>query len=412
MLAPLEITSTLSFMSKALHVPSGFKFAAVHCGVKQDASKEDLTLVVAERPAVGAGVYTQNLVCAAPVTIDKQRTPAANVRVVVVNSGNANACTGERGFADAIRMTELAASAVGAAPEQALVMSTGVIGVFLPMERIESGIAAAAKQLASDEASLLAAARGITTTDKGPKLAGREIVLGGKPRRLTGFCKGAGMIGPNMATMLCLVMTDAPLSVADAQSSLAAAAEQSFNCISVEGHTSTNDTLLLLASGAAGGAALSGGELEEFKKILTDTCIELAKQIPDDGEGASHLIELDVLGCRTWDEARTIAQAVCNSALVKTAVAGGDPNWGRIVSAAGYAGVPFDPAGVDLTVNGAKLYERGAPVAFDARTVSESIKASRATSLVLRFREGDAAVRFWSSDLNVNYVRFNADYST
>jgi glutamate N-acetyltransferase/amino-acid N-acetyltransferase len=226
------------------------------------------------------------------------------------------------------------------------------------------------------------------------------------------MCKGAGMIGPNMATMLGLMLTDAPIRPENAQTLLKYAADRSFNCISVEGHTSTNDTLLLIASGAAGGPPLCGQELEQFQTALTDTCIELAKQIPDDGEGASHLIELDVIGCRSHEEARQIAQAVCNSALVKTAVAGGDPNWGRIVSAAGYAGVPFDPAGVDLTVNGFLLYERGAPVTFDARTVSEAIKSNRLTNLVLKLREGEAAIQFWSSDLNVDYVRFNADYST
>jgi glutamate N-acetyltransferase/amino-acid N-acetyltransferase len=206
--------------------------------------------------------------------------------------------------------------------------------------------------------------------------------------------------------------TDAPLTPEVAQAAIKAAADQSFNCISVEGHMSTNDTLLLLASGAAGGEPLSGAELEQFQAALTDTCIELAKQIPDDGEGATHLICLRIEGCRTVAEARQIAQTVANSALVKTAITGGDPNWGRIVSAAGYAGVPFDPAGVDLTVNGYALYERGAPLSFDAKTVSQSIKENRETDVFLRFREGSAGIRFWTSDLTVDYVKFNADYTT
>jgi glutamate N-acetyltransferase/amino-acid N-acetyltransferase len=395
-----------------LHLPAGFEFAGIHCGIKKVAGKLDLTLVHCPQGATAAGVYTQNLVCAAPVILDRDRTPSSELRAVVVNSGNANACTGERGAQDARAMARLAAAAVGADERQVLVMSTGIIGVFLPMEKIAAGAAEAGKALTTGEEAFIAAAKGIMTTDKGHKVASRKVTIGKRTFSLAGMCKGAGMIGPNMATMLGLLMTDAPLRPEDAQSLLKHSADRSFNCISVEGHTSTNDTMLLIASGAAGGPPLSRQELEQFQTALTDTCIELAKQIPDDGEGASHLIELDVVGCRTHDEARQIAQAVCNSALVKTAIAGGDPNWGRIVSAAGYAGVPFDPAGVDLTVNGFLLYERGAPVPFNARAVSESIKANRLTNLVLKLREGEVAIQFWSSDLNVDYVRFNADYST
>lgn len=395
-----------------IQVPLGFRFAGVHAGIKKNASKEDLTLVHCPKGAVAAGVYTTNLVQAAPVALDRERTPSADTRVVVVNSGNANACTGERGMADAREMTRLAAEAVGGNDRQALVMSTGVIGRFLPMEKIAGGIAAAAGQLSAEEGAFLAAARGILTTDKGIKVASRSMSLSRREVRLAGMCKGAGMIGPKMATMLAIVTTDATLTPEAAQEALRAAADESFNCVSVEGHTSTNDTLLLLASGAAGGTALSGKDLAAFQTALTEMCIELAKQIPDDGEGASHLITLDVRGCRTKEDARTIARTVADSALVKTAIAGGDPNWGRIVSAAGYAGVAFDPAGVDLSINGHDLYERGAPLAFEARTVSESIKEQRETHLVLTLREGPAAIRFWTSDLNVEYVRFNADYTT
>jgi glutamate N-acetyltransferase/amino-acid N-acetyltransferase len=419
-----------------IHLPRGFQFAGVHAGIKKHPGKEDLTLVHCPDGATAAGVYTTNLVFAAPIALDRERTPTADIRVVVVNSGNANACTGERGLRDAQEMARLAASAVEASESQALVMSTGVIGVFLPMDKVAAGIAAARTKLGTDEAAFLAAARGILTTDQGMKIASRSLEIGGQTVRLAGMCKGAGMIGPSMATMLCLVTTDAALSPDDAQSALKTAVDDSFNCISVEGHMSTNDTVLLLASGQAGsqesgarsqgpgarsqgpGArgrdveALGGNELELFQAALQELCTELAKQIPNDGEGASHLIEIDIRGCKSKDDARRIAKTVANSALVKTAVAGGDPNWGRIVSAAGYAGVPFNPAGVDLTVNGHSLYERGAPVAFDARTVSAAIKATRETSIVLTFREGDAAIRFWTSDLSVDYVRFNADYTT
>jgi glutamate N-acetyltransferase/amino-acid N-acetyltransferase len=356
-------------------------------------------------------VYTTNRVFAAPVALDRQRTPAADMRVVVANSGNANACTGPRGEQDAREMARLAAQAVGAREEQALVMSTGIIGHFLPMDKIAAGIAAAASRLATDEAAFLAASRGILTTDKGIKIASRAIPLAGGTVRLAGMCKGAGMIGPKMATMLAILVTDAALAPAQAQQMLMAAVDESFNCISVEGHMSTNDTVLLLASGQAA-APPREQDLTALQASLTDLCIELARQIPDDGEGASHLITLNVRGLRTREEAHRIAATVANSALVKTAIAGGDPNWGRIVSAAGYAGVPFDPGGVDVAINGHLLYERGAPVPFEARVVSEAIKAQRETQITLTFREGAAAVRYWTSDLNVEYVRFNADYST
>jgi len=395
-----------------LHVPKGFEFAAVHCGIKRKPTKEDFTLIHCPNGATAAGVYTQNIVHAAPVVLDRQRTPSSDVRVVAVNSGNANACTGQRGWNDAVEMARLAAEACGGRPEQALVMSTGVIGVFLPMEKIAAGTKAAHSKLASDVVAFEAASRGILTTDKGPKVTSRSLSLGGRTIHLAGMAKGAGMIGPNMATMLAVMTTDAPLTPEVAQAAIKAAADQSFNCISVEGHMSTNDTLLLLASGAAGGEPLTGRELEQFQAALTDTCIELAKQIPDDGEGATHLICVRIEGCRTPVEARQIAQTVANSALVKTAITGGDPNWGRIVSAAGYAGVPFDPTGVDLTVNGHKLYERGAPLPFDAKTVSQAIRGQRETDVFLKFREGSAGMRFWTSDLTVDYVKFNADYTT
>jgi glutamate N-acetyltransferase/amino-acid N-acetyltransferase len=395
-----------------VHLPLGFRFAGVHAGIKRNPNKEDLTLVHCPAGAVAAGVYTTNLVFAAPVALDRERTPAADIRVVCVNSGNANACTGERGLADAREMARLAAEAVGASEHQSLVMSTGVIGHFLPMEKIAAGVTSAAGRLAADEAAFTAAARGILTTDKGMKVASRSLQLGGATIRLAGMCKGAGMIGPHMATMLCVLTTDAALTPETAQASLKSAANDSFNCISVEGHMSTNDTVVLLASGAAAKQPLTGSDLAAFQTALNEICIELARQIPDDGEGASHLITIDVRGCKTRDDARRIARTVADSALVKTAIAGGDPNWGRIVSAAGYAGVPFDPAGVDLSVNGFSLYERGGPVPFDARTVSTAIKSSRETNIVLTLREGTAALRFWTSDLNVEYVRFNADYTT
>ncbi len=396
----------------SIAVPQGYRLSGVYCGVKRNTSKLDLSLIVSDQAAVAAGVYTQNRVFAAPVALDRARTPAADIRAVVINSGNANACTGDRGLRDAEEMARTAASVCGAKETQALVLSTGIIGAFLPMEKILPGIQSAAKELQSSDDALVAAARGMLTTDSVHKLAGRRLKLGGRDIQITGMAKGAAMIGPNMATMLGLVLTDAPLDVASAQEALSAVVDESFNCISVDGHMSTNDTVLLLANGAAGGAPLAGADLAAFRNALRETCGELARAIPADGEGASHLITLDVTGCATMAAARQIARTVADSPLVKTAVAGADPNWGRVVSAAGYAGIEFDPTKVDLTINGFLLYERGAPVDFNAEQVSASIRENRDTAIVLRFGEGDGRIRFWTTDLTAEYVRLNADYHT
>ncbi|HEY4313801.1 MAG TPA: bifunctional glutamate N-acetyltransferase/amino-acid acetyltransferase ArgJ [Pirellulales bacterium] len=396
-------------MSFAL--PYGYRAAGVACGIKAS-KKLDLALIVSDAPAAAAGVYTLNLVCAAPVVLDRKRTPSDAIRAVVINSGNANACTGERGDKDAEQMAALAAQTCGARPEQVLVLSTGIIGEFMPMDKVAAGVRGAAEKLAHDEASLVAAATGMLTTDTTHKLASRQIKVGDHTYRLTGMAKGAAMIGPRMATMLGVIMTDAPLKPADAQSLLSAAVEDSFNCISVDGHMSTNDTVLLLANGAAGGEPLTGAGLAEFAKALEEVAVDLAKAIPIDGEGATHLITVEVDGCATREAARQIAKTVAESMLVKTAVAGADPNWGRIVSAAGYAGVPFRPTGVSLRLNGVQLYTAGQPTHFDRVAVSRSIREHRETLMQLSFSEGAAKIRFWSTDLTAEYVRLNADYTT
>jgi glutamate N-acetyltransferase/amino-acid N-acetyltransferase len=401
----------------SIRLPQGFRAAGVCCGVKRS-GKLDLALVVSDRPAVATGVYTKNLVCAAPVMVDRERTPSESIRAVVINSGVANACTGEQGMADARQMAAWAAEAVGADAEQALVMSTGVIGSMLPMDQIQAGIRMAAAALGDDEKSLDNASRGIMTTDTVPKVRGREVSLGGVTTRVTGIAKGAAMIGPNMGTMLSLVVTDAPLGMKDAQAALVDAMEESFHCISVDGHMSTNDTVILLANGAASERAgaspppLTGKALDDFRATLCEVCEDLAQAIPADGEGATHLITVEVHGCQSRQDALRIGKTIADSPLVKTAIAGADPNWGRIVSAAGYAGVRFDPAKVSLHLNGLLLYERGTPVDFDADVVSKSIAADRDTSIVLILEEGKACARFWTTDLTAEYVRLNADYHT
>jgi glutamate N-acetyltransferase / amino-acid N-acetyltransferase len=396
----------------SIRVPQGYLLAGVHCRIKRDPQKQDLTLVLSETAAAAAGVYTQNLVCAAPVTLDKSRTPSDHIRTVVICSGVANACTGQRGLRDAEEMARLAALVCGAKPDEALVLSTGVIGAFLPMDKIEQGISSAAVKLGNNDACLLSAARGMLTTDTVHKLAGRSVTIDGQEILISGMAKGAAMMGPNMATMLALIMTDAAMDAKTVQAALTKATSDSFNCISVDGHMSTNDTVLLLANGAAGAKPLAGQNLEIFQQALNEVCVDLAKSIPGDGEGATHLITIEVSGCADRDSALTLAKTVANSPLVKTAVSGADPNWGRIVSAAGYAGVPFNPAGVSLHVNGFLLYENGAPTEFDAHAVSKSIRASRDTLIQLQFSEGETFRRFWTTDLTAEYVRLNADYHT
>jgi glutamate N-acetyltransferase/amino-acid N-acetyltransferase len=394
------------------HIPLGFSFTGVHCGLKRNPANQDLSLVVSDRPCAAAGVYTQNQVIAAPVQLDRERTPSNQIRAVVINSGNANACTGARGLQDARQTAVLAAASLGVSETQVLVLSTGIIGEHLPMAKIEAGIQHAAQQLARDDESLTSAARGMMTTDTRHKVVSRQFTLTGTHYSILGMAKGAAMIGPNMATMLGVVLTDAPLDAQVARDLLRAAVEESFNCISVEGHTSTNDSVLLLANGAASDEALGDDDLFRFGEVLNDVCMTLAKEIPNDGEGATHLIEILVTHGQSRQDAHRVAKAIADSPLVKTAVAGADPNWGRIVSAAGYAGVPFDPATVQLAVNDIPLFQHGARLAFDALTVSESIRQNRTTRILFSLGQGNESVRFWTCDLTAEYVHLNADYHT
>lgn len=400
-------------MEHEFFIPKGYRFAGVNAAIKPNSTKLDFSLIVSDRPATAAGVYTTNLNCGAPVAYDRERTPGRGFRVVATDSGVANACTGKIGLHNARKMAEYAGEAVGATGDQTLVMSTGVIGVHLPMDRIAQGAEKAAAKLGSSLKDFEKAASAIMTTDTKMKTVSREAVLSnGKTIRIAGMCKGAGMIGPKMATMLATVVTDAMLDPEDAQKILSESAEETFNCISVDGHTSTSDTLLLLANGAAAPEPLKGDDLKTFADLLLDALKELAPQIPNDGEGASHLITIDVFGAPDRDSAKLMAQTVANDALVKTAICGADPNWGRIVSATGRCGVPYNPSKVSLKVNGFLLYENGAPVPFDKKVVSDSIRNNRDTSFELFFQEGEGSVRFWTSDLTVEYVHINADYTT
>ncbi len=392
--------------ASAIVVPKGFRASGVKAGVKPSGGL-DLALIVADVPCSAVGTFTTNRVCAAPVKWCREIVPTDSARAVVVNAGNANAATGARGEADARRTAEDAAALLGCKPHQVLVASTGVIGHHLPMDRIEAGLRAAAPALSTAPASFHAAAEAILTTDTHTKIVSHAR----DGWTLLGMAKGAAMIGPRMATMLAFLVTDARIPSATLQPILSEAVEESFNCLSVEGHASTNDTVLLLASGLAG-EELSGQALEHFAAALKDACQTLAQAMAADGEGSTHFITIDVEGCADREEARTLARAVADSPLVKTAIHGADPNWGRIVSAAGYAGVPFEERELSLGINGVRVYDHGAPTDFDANALSAELRAHRDVHLRLHLKRGTASIRFWTCDLTAEYVRLNADYTT
>ena len=398
-------------MTEDLLLPRGFEAAGLHCGIKNDPAKFDLTLFASDQPCVAAGVFTQNRVCGAPVKVSRKRVPSTTTRAVVINSGNANACTGERGLDDARWMTAEVAERLDCAQEDVLVCSTGVIGHFLPKETLAAGIPALVEALAPTPQSLEAAARGMMTTDTAPKLAMQTVEIDGVTVRISGVAKGAAMIGPNMATMLCVIMTDAQLSPTDADTMLRRAVDCSFNCISVEGHTSTSDSVILMANGRAETGDLSSESLSRLQAALDQVAQELAQAIVRDAEGASHFITIAVNGLNSREDAKAIAKTVANDALVKTAIAGNDPNWGRIVSCCGRTGINLAESDITLRINDTLIYRQGAPTSYDEASIARSM-ADGDVKIELDFPFGNANVRFWTSDLTVEYVRLNSEYTT
>jgi glutamate N-acetyltransferase/amino-acid N-acetyltransferase len=392
------------------HLARGFRYAGVHSGIRPDPDRLDLALIVSDVPAAAAGVFTQNRVVAAPVHVCRERLPAADVRGVVICSGNANACTGQRGLEDARRMTAVAAEELRCLPEQMLVCSTGVIGRHLPMPAVEAGIRAAAKQLEPTAGALDRAAHAILTTDTRIKVSTRMAQLDADEVTVTGFAKGAAMIGPNLATMLAFVLTDAAVAADDLATITRRVAARTFNCISVEGHTSTNDTVLFFANGS--GPKLRGQPLAQLETAAEAVFADLARDIAADAEGATHLIRITVEGLPTNAQAWQVAKRVADSTLVKTAIFGGDPNWGRIVSAAGYAGVDFQETDLSLWLGDTRLYDRGTPQPFDAAAMSAYLKNNRQVDMTLRFTLGSGSCTFWTCDLGYDYVRLNAEYTT
>lgn len=387
--------------------PAGFTAGAAAAGVKHaKADRLDVALLVADRPSSAAAVFTSNQVIAAPCVVTRRHLADGTLRAVIVNSGNANACTGEQGERDALTMAEAAARAIGARASDVAVASTGVIGIPLPVDRIARAIGAIRPSVEGwDDLS-----RAIMTTDTRPKVAEREVWLRGKPVRIGGVAKGAGMIHPDMATLLAFLTTDARLDAPAAGRALRAAVDASFNAISVDGDTSTNDMTLLLANGACG-VEIADEAWDPFVGALTEVCAELALAIVADGEGATKVFEVRVRGALTAAEARAAARTITTSNLVKTAIHGADPNWGRILAAAGRSGARVDQRRASVRIGDVDVFSRGRPCAWDAAAVRATFELP---SIVVEvdLGVGDASARAWGCDLSAEYVHINADYTT
>jgi glutamate N-acetyltransferase/amino-acid N-acetyltransferase len=402
----------------SIEAVQGFRVAGVHAGLKAN-GQLDFALVVSDRPCAAAGVFTTNLVKAAPVLVDMQtlENDSSKIRAIVVNTRCANACTGRKGVQDAHITQNWVAEAVGVRQEQVLVMSTGVIGTHLPMDHIRSGVTLATNALGNDWATTAAA---IMTTDTRPKTAYVEVTTPtGQTYHIGGMVKGSGMIAPNMATMLGVICTDAALSPEIAQDLLRKATRKSFNCIVVDGDMSTNDTVVLLANGASGAAVESDETVEQFEQALQAVARSLAQQVVRDGEGVTKFVTVNVVGASSDEDANKIANAIATSPLVKTAFYGGDANWGRIVAAAGRSGVAVDPDKMKLwiaqgeTSNRAafhlQLFDQGIAARYD-ETDATAIMHESSVSVLLDCGDGDGEATLWTCDLSHDYVSINGHY--
>ena len=397
---------------RGVTAPAGFSAGAARGGIKTQG--DDVALLLADAGCSAAAVFTTNRVKAAPVLVSARHLSESAPRAIVVNSGNANCCTGERGLENARQMAKLAADKIGIAPADVLVCSTGIIGHQLPLDKVESAL----NQLelregaATDEAS----ARAFMTTDIVPKFVAARALVGGKTVTIGGQSKGVGMIGPDMAplqlhaTMLAFLTTDARIEKTRLQNLLERAVARSFNSVTVDGDTSTNDTAILLASGASE-LEINDENEAEFFELLSFVCVALAKKIARDGEGATHLIEIQVAGAATEKDAKQIALTIANSPLVKTAIFGKDPNWGRIAMAAGRAGVAFDAAKLSFSLGGVPMFFHGEPQEFDLQKAETALESEEVT-IALTLGEGDASWTAWTCDFSYDYVKINAEYHT
>jgi glutamate N-acetyltransferase/amino-acid N-acetyltransferase len=394
--------------------PLGFRGGVAAAGIRGDGdeTRTDVAVIRSDTPAAAAGVFTRNTVKAAPVVISqltlRRGTP---ISAVVVNAGNANACTGAQGFRDALVMCTTAGDALDLDPSDVLVCSTGVIGRPMPMERVVRGIRAAA--LSMSPAAGGDVARAIMTTDTVAKVAETAFSVGGITYTIGGTAKGAGMLHPDMATLLAFITTDAPFESAVLQRALLRVTDSTFNCVTVDGDTSTNDTCILLANGAAGGETFAEGssETKAFETALLEVCDALAEQLVADAEGATRHFRVAVDGAADHEQARVAARVVAASPLVKTAIHGGDPNWGRIVAALGRSGATFTLDRCRVAIGGLVVFDRGAPEPVDAERIRTALSQSR-LDIAIDLGAGDGAGHAWGCDLSADYVRINADYTT
>ena len=390
--------------------PQGFKAAGVKAGIKKSGNL-DVAVIYTEKEAAVAGVFTQNAVAAAPVFASKKVVATGTAHAIAANAGCANACTGEQGEKDARAMQEITAAELGCTPEDVIVASTGVIGVNLPMEKMEAGLKAAVAALAEDGSTN--AGNAIITTDTYSKSCATEVAIGGRKVRFGAIAKGSGMIQPNMATMLAFITTDAAIESTLLQKALSEVVAVSFNMISIDGDMSTNDMAIVLANGAAGNAKITeeGADYEAFKATLEAICKGLAQRIASDGEGATKFLTVHVTGTKSFDDAKTIAMSVAKSPLVKTAFFGEDPNWGRVICAVGYAGVPMTPETTVVKFGGIPVYAHGVGADYDEDAL-KAVMGEHDIVIDIDMGEGTEEATVWTCDFSYEYVKINGEYHT
>lgn len=387
----------------------GFKVAGIAAGIKKK-NQKDLGLIFSEVPARVAAVFTRNRVQAAPVVLDRERLEGGQCQAVIVNSGNANCCTGTQGMQDARAMTAAAAQQLGIDENLVMVASTGVIGNRLPLSKVEAAVPELVGSLTSE--GFLDLARAIMTTDTVPKVVCRTAELRGKMFTVTGVAKGAGMIRPDMATMLCFICTDLEVPQALLQEALVAATAQSFNRITIDGDTSTNDTVLLLANGCSQAKVTNKEDLKALQRELDEITIHLARELVRDGEGVTKLVEIKVMGAESDKDARVIADTIAHSNLVKTAFFGEDANWGRIFAAAGRAGVPIDPDNTNIYFNDVLMVKNGLRCGDEAEEKATAVLKTPEFAVTLQMNLGTGSASVLTCDFSIDYVKINADYRT
>ncbi len=385
----------------------GFRASGIVAKIKKNHTK-DLGLIISDVPATVAGVFTKNRIKAAPVVLDMERIKSGKCRAVVVNSGNANCCTGEQGMKDALQMTKAVADKLGVAEDMVLVSSTGVIGQYLPVEKVEAGIPALFEALSAD--GFMDFAEAIMTTDTRPKMLSRTIQVAEKSFTLNCVAKGAGMIRPDMATMLSYVCTDVEADAQTLKKLLINAVDLSFNRITIDGDTSTNDTVLIMANGASGLSLEDTSVNEAFKGALDAMLVEMAKMVVKDGEGVTKLVEIKVFGAESDDDAKKMADTVAHSPLVKTAFFGEDANWGRIIGALGRSGAFLDPDTIDISFNDVMLVQNGRWCGAEAEAAATRVMKLPEFAVAIDTHLGVGAFSCWTCDFSIDYVKINADY--